>query len=120
MQDPRAGAAEVPGRRGPARGHELDDARVIRGLDAGEARRPAPERSADFPPGRIARVQDAARAVRPLDRQRRRAVRLAIERRAPGHELPHVAGTFLDEDLDRARIAEAVPRGDRIGGMQCR
>ena len=47
------------------------------------ARRARPQRAADLAAGRVARVQHAARAVRPLDRQRRLAVGVAVERARP-------------------------------------
>ena len=63
-------------------------------------------------------VQHAARAVRALDRQRRIAVGVAVERGPPLHQLAHVAGTFADEHFHRPQVAQPVARCHGVGGMK--
>ena len=113
VKNPRAGAARVVD-------DELDGARVIGRANAGERRGAEPQDAPDLAARRVARMEHAPRAVRALDRQRRRAVSLAIERRAPCHQLADVTRPFFDEHLHGARVAEAISRGHRVGRVERR
>ena len=88
------------------------------GDDAGQSRRTFPQHPADFAAGRVVCVQDAAGAVRALDGQRGRAVRIAIEPGAPRHQFPDVLRTVFDEDLNGPFVAEPIPRRHRVGGVE--
>src|SRR5205823_3523315 len=61
--------------------------------------------------------QHAALAVRRLERERGLAVGTEIERRAPGHELAHVARTVLAEHGDGALVAQTIACRQRVGDM---
>ena len=97
---------------------QIDDAGVIVGRDPRQPRGAHPQHAANLAAGRIVRVQHAPRAVRAFHRQRRLAVRRAIELDAPRHQLADEARTVLDEHLHRASIAQAVAGGHGVGGMQ--
>ena len=99
---------------------QADRARVIRRSHVGQRRRAPPQHAADLPAGRIVGVQHAPRAVRALDRQRRIAVGVAVERGAPLHQLADVAWPVADEHFHRLRVAQPVASGHRVGGMQRR
>ena len=79
-----------------------------------------PERAADLAAGRVAGVQDPADAVRRFEPERRLAVRVAIEPRAPVDQLAHVARAFLDEHAHGRFVAQPVAGADRVGGVQRR
>ncbi len=86
--------------------------------DTGESRDFLPEHAGDLAAGGVVRVQHASCAVRPFDRQRGLAVRIAVERRSPLNQLADVARAALDEEVHRAFVAQAVTGGNRVGGMQ--
>ena len=77
-----------------------------------------PQAPPDLTPGRIMGVQHAAYLVRRLFRQRERARPVAIETRAPVDELAHVAHAVVNEHAHRGFEAQAIARGNGVGGMQ--
>jgi 3-dehydroquinate synthase len=104
----------------PVLDHETDDARVILSRDVRQLRGAIPEDSAYLTAGRVVRVQNAPGAVRRFHGERGLPIRRAIEPDSPGHQLANGAGTFLDEHLHRAWIAESVAGCDRVRRMQLR
>ena len=109
-----------PGRRRPAVGHELDDARVIRGLDAGEAPTRGARACGRFPArSRRARAGRGARCARP--RSPAPACRPARDRTPRPMPSARARSRALPRRAPRPRaVAESVAGGDRVGGMQRR
>jgi 3-dehydroquinate synthase len=100
--------------------YEADDARVILRRHARQLRGAIPQDPANLAAGGIVCVQHAPGAVRGLHRERWLAVRAPIEPDAPFHQFANGAGAVFHEHLHRVRIAEAVPGGDGVRGMQLR
>jgi hypothetical protein len=97
----------------------LDDAgrrraRARHGCGPGTPTR-APERA--FPISRpvASRACSTRRALCAPSRQRRLAVGVAIEPRAPVHQLADVPRPFLDEHAHGRFVAQPVAGGDRVG-----
>src|SRR3954454_16498614 len=66
------------------------------------------------------RVENSPRAVRGFHGESQFAVRRPIEMHPPGDEFADEARAIPDQYLDSARIAQAIARGDRVGGVQLR
>ena len=94
--------------------------RVLEHADAGVGRHAAPQHPADLAARGVARMEHAPHAVRGLAAQRRPALRVAIEGRAPLHQLGHVPRTVGDQRVHGPRIAEAVSRGDGVACVKLR
>jgi hypothetical protein len=94
--------------------------RVLDHTDRRTRRDPPPQDGHDFPAGRVTRVQYAPHAVRALARQRRFTASVPIEPRAPVHELHDVPRSRLDQHADRALVAKAVARRDRVRRVELR
>ena len=77
VEEPRRRRTRRPRRRATCASASCDD------VTPGVRRDARPQHAADLAAGRVARVQHAAHAVRAFARQRRLAVGVAIERRAP-------------------------------------
>src|SRR5205823_191809 len=77
-----------------------------------------PQRAANLASGRVARVQDAAHAVRRFAAERDAAGSVAIEPRSPFDELAYVARAILDEHADGRLVAHSIARANRVGGVQ--
>ncbi len=88
--------------------------------DPRHRRDPLVQHAADFAAGRIPRVEDTPHAVRPFDCQRRLPVGLAVEPRAPLHQLADESRTVFDERPHRPLVAQAVARRQRVGGVKLR
>ena len=97
---------------------QFGDQRVMDGVDRREPADALPERPADLAAGRIAGVQHAPHAVRRLASEGGPPARIAIEARTPFEQFAHIDRAFLDEHLHRFRVAQAVTRPHRIGGME--
>ena len=92
--------------------------RVLQHADARDGGDALPEHASDLAPRGIRRVQHAAHAVRAFGCERRLAVGVAIEPRAPVDQLARIARPFVAEDANGALVAEAVARDHRVGGVQ--
>ena len=77
-----------------------------------------PQRPGDLTTGDVARVQHAPDAVGAFARERRRAIRIPVERHAPLDELAHVPRSFVDQQFDRGLVAQPRAGGKGIGQMQ--
>ena len=111
----RVPAWRTPGRskyRTPAIWPDLDDEigdeRVVDRRDGVQRPDLLPHRAADRAAGGIADVENAPDAVRRLEPERQFAVRVAIEARAPGDQLAHVARALFDQHAHRGLVAQPV------------
>jgi 3-dehydroquinate synthase len=99
---------------------QIDDARMCVGGDTRQLRGALPQRPSDLAAGGITGMQHAAGAVRPFDRERRRAVLLPVELCAPLDQLADVSRPVLHQHLHGANVAESVAGRDRILGVKLR
>ncbi len=114
------GTDEARARTSSALDDQIDDARMrVRG-DTRQLGGALPERPPDLASGRVTGMQHAAGAVRALDRQRRRAVVLAVELGAPLDQLSDVARAVLHQHVHGTSVTQAVAGGDRILGVKLR
>ena len=120
VRDPRPSVATHEPHATALAAHQIDRRRqrVVEHANAGSAATPVPERAGDLTTGDVTRVQHAPDAVGAFPRERRRAIRIPIERHAPVDQLAHVPRSFVDQQIDRGLIAQPRAGGKRIGQMQ--
>ena len=95
-------------------------ARVRLHAHVGHSAHALPEDPSDFAAGRVVRVQHAAHAVRPLERERGTPIGIAIEGGAPLDQLANIARALFDQHRDRALVTESIARGERVGEVPSR
>ena len=95
-----------------------DDAVVRLHLDGGHAGHARPERARDFASRRVAACSTRRTECAASRPNAGRPRRVAVEARTPVDELPHVARPLIDQHAHRRLVAQAVTRGQRVGGVQ--
>ena len=79
-----------------------------------------PQHASDLAARRIGRMQHAAHAVRAFGCERRLAVSVAIEPRAPLDQLARIARSLVAEHAHGALVAEPVARDHRVARVEFR
>ena len=92
--------------------------RVIEHLEAAGRAGLDPQRAPQLAAGRVGGVQHPANRVRRFAGERDLAMRVAIEPRAPVHQLAHVAWAFFNQHAHRLGGAQAVARGHGVGKVK--